>query len=62
MLRNKLSTSTIKGPLHTKSEIRNCFEFDVTNDHFNKNIYDFKNKEEMENQENWETENEIAAD
>ncbi|CAH1966103.1 unnamed protein product [Acanthoscelides obtectus] len=43
-LRNKLSTTTIKGTLHTKSEIKNCFEFNVTNDHlkkFNKNMYDF---------------------
>ncbi|GBP79772.1 hypothetical protein EVAR_56680_1 [Eumeta japonica] len=32
-LRNKLSTTTIKGTLHTKSEIKNCFEFNATNDH-----------------------------
>ncbi|CAH1982669.1 unnamed protein product [Acanthoscelides obtectus] len=64
-LRNKLSTTTIKGTLHTKSEIKNCFEFNVTNDHlkkFNKNMYDFnQNKDETENQEDSQIENEIAA-
>lgn len=65
-LRNKLSTTTIKGTLHTKTEIKNCFEFNVTNDHikkFNKNMYDLKkNKDEIENQEDLQIENEIVAD
>lgn len=63
-LRNKLSTTTKEGTLHTKSEIKNCFEFNVTNDHlkkFNKHMYDFKNKDETENQDDFQIENEIVA-
>ncbi|KAG5895941.1 hypothetical protein JTB14_016343 [Gonioctena quinquepunctata] len=41
-LRNRISTTTIKGVLHTKSEITDCYSFEATERHmekFNKNMY-----------------------
>lgn len=60
-LRNRISTTTIKGVLHTKSEITDCYSFEATEKHmkkFNKNMYDFKNKNECENIEDEAIENE----
>ncbi|KAG5889849.1 hypothetical protein JTB14_013256 [Gonioctena quinquepunctata] len=53
-LRNIISTTSIKGVLHTKSEITDCYSFGATERHmkkFNKNMYDFKNNNECENTE-----------
>lgn len=48
-LRNRISTTTIKGALHTKSKITDCYSFEATEKHmkkFNKNMYDFKKENE----------------
>lgn len=62
-LRNRISTTTIKGALHTKSKITDCYSFEATEKHmkkFNKkkNMYDIKNKNECENIEDEAIENE----
>lgn len=60
-LRNRISTTTIKEVLHTKSEIIDCYSFKITERYmkkFNKNMYDFKKKNECENTEDEAIENE----
>lgn len=54
----RFRSSSEYAALQTKSEIKNCIEFDVTNDHLKK----FGFKIEMENQKDLEIENDIATD
>ena len=55
-VRKRLSTSTIKVTLHTKSEVDICYEFKPSDDYlkkFNKNMYDFKKPESDDSIEDW---------
>lgn len=56
-LRNKMSTTTIKGNLHTKAEVKECYAFNATEVHMKKFNKNFNKKNEAENIEDREIEN-----